>query len=87
MADLSGCFLFRGLGPMLKTFLYGLAACLFVGPIAVWIYFVELACAYQTSNADCGFQLANFLDSEFFVLAALPWILAGFCAFLGFKRR
>ena len=72
---------------MLRILLYAAAVCLFAGPIAAWVYLVALGCAYQTGSSDCGFQLSDFWDSEFVVIAAVPWLLAGLCLFFGLKRR
>ena len=69
-----------------KIFLSILAACLFAAPVAAWAYLVALGCAYGTNSSGCGVQLANFLDTEFLIIAALPWLLGAFCLFKLLKK-
>jgi hypothetical protein len=70
---------------MLKILLYILAACLLAVPVAAWAYLVALGCAYGTNSSGCGVQLADFWDTDFLIVAALPWLLGIFCLFMVLK--
>lgn len=52
-----------------------LATILLLGPFAAWTYFVALGCAYKTNSSSCSISLSDYWESEFLMLAIVPWVL------------
>ncbi len=67
---------------VVRITLYTVAAFLFIAPVLFWLYVSGLACGYRT-DGKCPI---SFLDSEFAMLAAIPWMLAALLAFLAWHR-
>lgn len=69
----------------MKIFLFLLSAVLLIGPIIAWGFLVAYGCAFKI-NTNCSVHLVDFMDDEFFTLAALPWILGLICLISAIRR-
>ncbi|WP_422370853.1 hypothetical protein [Hoeflea sp.] len=71
----------------MKVLLYGFAVVAFIGPIAGWAYLAGLASTYNTGSINGGFSLEDYLDTEFLILAAVPWLLGAVSLVLASRMR
>lgn len=74
----------------MKTVLVLLAVLAFAAPVLVWAALDSAMCGHA-GRVRCGIGLTDFMDDEFFMIAALPWLLAAALGLLawrvGRKRR
>ncbi|MER3357046.1 MAG: hypothetical protein RLQ73_24205 [Hoeflea sp. D1-CHI-28] len=73
--------------PHMKIVLYVFAVLTGVGPIAGWAYLVGLASAYNTGSHSRGISLADYWDTEFLMLAAVPWLLSAVSLFFASRMQ
>lgn len=71
----------------MKVFLYIIAGFLLIGPLLAWTYLIALGCAYNTGSSSCDIELRDYLDTEFLLLAALPWVLGLICLYAAIRKR
>lgn len=71
----------------MKIVLYVFAVLTGVGPIAGWAYLVGLASAYNTGSHRRGISLADYWDTEFLMLAAVPWLLSAVSLFFASRMQ
>lgn len=71
----------------MKIFLYIIAVILLICPLLAWTYLIALGCAYNTGSSSCDIVLHDYLDTEFLLLAALPWALGLICLYIAIRKR
>ncbi len=71
----------------MKVILYILAGLLLIAPILIWGYLDAMSCAYQTNSIGCNTGLHDFLEADFLILAALPWMFSLVCLFFAIRKR
>jgi len=71
----------------MKIFLYIVAFFTLIGPFAVWTYIILLANTHKINSPNSGIQLRDYWDTEFFMLAALPWLIGIVCLIAAWLKR
>ena len=70
----------------MKVFLYICAAIFLIGPIIIWTLLSAMKCAYVNSS-NCSVNLSDFMDDEFFMLYAIPFLIGMTCVYFANKRK
>lgn len=68
----------------MKTVLVLLAVLAFAAPVLVWAALDSAMCGHA-GRVRCGIGLTDFMDDEFFMIAALPWLLAAALGLLAWR--
>ncbi|MBO6917626.1 MAG: hypothetical protein JJ858_04285 [Rhizobiaceae bacterium] len=70
----------------MKVFLYICAAIFLIGPIIIWTLLSAMKCAYVNSS-NCSVNLNDFMDGEFFMLYAIPFVIGIACVYFANTRK
>ncbi|WP_048648329.1 hypothetical protein [Nitratireductor soli] len=68
----------------MKITLAILAVLAFAAPVAVWAALSSAMCGHA-ARTGCGIELSDFIDDEFMMIAALPWLLAAALGLLAWR--
>lgn len=68
----------------MKIALAILAVLAFAAPVVVWAALSSAMCGHA-ARTICGIELSDFIDDEFMMIAALPWLLAAALGLLAWR--